>query len=271
MVVDSPSGPEQTLTPCPVQKGKMKAVLTPSPAPLPTPAPPTAQPHAPAQAPCAPKPKPQALPHAAASAVPSAPPPTSYAKAMASVPKPKFHTRPSLVVHLHHTSLATPLREVAQSKAPALVVACNEALSSEAQHANIWVSAAKWSPGGNLVVFTGPEMSLTQLQATHHIIVGTVEATLPTPTPLSSHSNVKWSKVLINAVLTGVTDVFFFFFFFGIKVYCPQHSYQTYMRNLHDGPHYRPCYSLLRVLMRLLNPYTAPQKRQIAKTAPADS
>ena len=31
------------------------------------------------------------------------------------------------------------------------------------------------------------------------------------------------------------------FFFFGIKVYCPQHSYQTYTWNLHDCPHYRPC------------------------------
>ena len=44
----------------------------------------------------------------------------------------------------------------------------------------------------------------------------------------------------------------------------------TYTRNLHDGPHYGPCYSLLRVLTRLLNPYAAPQKRQIAETAPAD-
>ena len=34
---------------------------------------------------------------------------------------------------------------------------------------------------------------------------------------------------------------FFFFFFFGIKVYCPQCSYRTYMQNLHDGPHYGPC------------------------------
>ena len=110
----------------------MKAIPTPSPTPLPTSAPPTAPSHAPAQVPHAPKPTPQALPCAAASATPSAPPPASYAKAVASMPKPKFHARPSLVVHLHHTSLAMPLREVAQSKAPALVAAYNEALSSEA-------------------------------------------------------------------------------------------------------------------------------------------
>ena len=55
-------------------------------------------------------------------------------------------------------------------------------------------------------MFAGPETSLTQLQAAHHIIVGAVEAALPTPTPLSSCPNVKWSKVLINTVPTGVTD-----------------------------------------------------------------
>jgi hypothetical protein len=87
-----------------------------------------------------------------------------------------------------------------------LVDMCNEALTSEARHANIWLSAAKWAPSGNLVIFAGPETSLTQLQSAHHIIVLAVEGTLLCASTLSSHPNVKWSKPLIGSVPTGVTN-----------------------------------------------------------------
>jgi hypothetical protein len=110
-------------------------------------------------------------------------------------------------MHLHHMSLTVPLWEVALCKAPMLVAACNQAFVSEPRHANIWVAATKWSPLGNLVIFMGPETSLIQLQAAHHLIVGAIEAALPTPTPLSSHPNVKWSKLLINSMPHRVTEV----------------------------------------------------------------
>ena len=61
-------------------------------------------------------------------------------------PSQSFMQGLAFVVYLCHTLLAMPLREVAQSKAPALIVAYNEALSPKAQHANIWVFTAKWSP-----------------------------------------------------------------------------------------------------------------------------
>jgi hypothetical protein len=110
-----------------------------------------------------PSPKPPAPPCAVASVAPSAPPPITYAKAIASVPKLKYHARPSLIIHLCQTSLIKPLQEVAQSKALLLVDMCNQVLSSKAYHTNIQVSAAKWSPIGNLVMLAGPKTSLTQL------------------------------------------------------------------------------------------------------------
>ena len=69
------------------------------------------------------------------------------------------------------------------------------------------VSATKWAPSGNLVVFAGPDTNLTQLQTSYHIITSAIEAALPEPTPLASHPNVKWSKLLINSVPTGATNI----------------------------------------------------------------
>ena len=187
MAVDAPSDHERTPTPHPTQKGKMKAVVTPPPAPLPVPTPPAAPcAQAQAQKPRAPKPKPSAPPAAAAPAAAPAPLPASYAKAAASAPKPKYHARPSLVVHIRKTVSSATLREFASTKAPVLVAACNEALGSEARYANVRVSAAKWSPAGNLVVFSGPETTSAQLSAAHHIIVSAIEGALPGPISLSS-------------------------------------------------------------------------------------
>ena len=56
-------------------------------------------------------------------------------------------------------------------------------------------------------MFAGPEMSLSQLQAVYHIIVRAIEAALLSLSTLSSCLNVKWSKGLINAVPTGVTEI----------------------------------------------------------------
>ena len=205
MAVDAPSDHKHMPTPCPTQKGKMKAVATPPPAPLPMPTPPAApRAQAKAQKPHAPKPKPSAPPIAVAPATAPAPPSASYAKAAASTPKLKYHARPSLVVHIHKTVSSATLWEFANTKAPVLVATCNEALGSEARYANVWVSAAKWSPVGNLVVFSGPETTSAQLTATHHIIISAIEGALPGPISLSSCPNVKWSKLLINAVPTGV-------------------------------------------------------------------
>ena len=106
--------------------------------------------------------------------------------------------------------------------------ACNEALQSDARHANVRVSAAKWAPSGNLVVFAGPDTNLTQLQTSHHIITSAIEAALPEPTLLTSHPNVKWSKLLINSIPTGATDI--------LPAITHEECHQALLR---DNPSYR--------------------------------
>ena len=171
-------------------------------------------------------PTPSALPSKASP--PHPPCPTSYAAAMAQQPKPKPVTRPSLVISLRHATLASNLKAQAQLQAPSLVEACNEVLQSDARHANVRISAAKWAPSGNLVVFAGPDTNLTQLQSSHHIITSAIEAALPEPTPLASHPNVKWSKLLINSVPTGATEI------------SPANTREEcHQALLHDNPSYR--------------------------------
>jgi hypothetical protein len=98
------------------------------------------------------------------------------------------------------------LQSKAMTPPPIIIDGYNEALTSEAHYTNVWVSAAKWAPLGNLVIFAGLETSLTQLQSTYHIIVTAIKGALLGTGTLSSHSNVKWSKLLIRSMPTGVTD-----------------------------------------------------------------
>ena len=190
-----------TLTPRPKEKGKMKAKVVPSPAPPPT-VPPTAQPPtASAQAPKAPK----ATQKAHASHTP--PPSPSYAKAAAPGPTwPKLVTRPSLMISLCNPQHHSTLQSLAMLQAPCLVEISNEALGSKACYTSVRLSAAKWSPLGNLVVFMGPDTTLTQLQSAHHLITSALKGALPGAASHLSCPNVKWSKILIRSVPTGVTD-----------------------------------------------------------------
>ena len=87
--------------------------------------------------------------------------------------------------------------------APALVEVCNDALASDPTHTNIQVSAAKWTPKGNMVVFAGPRVSCDALFATSHLLTAAVSQALPDNLKISSRLNVKWGKVLINSVPTS--------------------------------------------------------------------
>ena len=90
------------------------------------------------------------------------------------------------------------------------------------------ISATKWAPLGNLVVFARPDTNLTQLQTSHHIITSAIEAALPKPTMLVSCPNVKWNKLLINSIPTGATDILLAF------------SYEAcHQALLRDNPSYR--------------------------------
>jgi len=114
--------------------------------------------------------------------------------------------RPSLVLSLTHHMLASTLRTKAALAPPVLVDACNATLSADPTHTNVQVSAAKWTPKGNLVVFAGPSVSHDTLFATSHILMSAVSWVLPEDPKISSCLNVKWGKVLINSVPTGVSE-----------------------------------------------------------------
>jgi len=123
----------------------------------------------------------------------------------AKLPPPP--TRPSLVLALTHHMLSTMLKAKAVSiLAPALIEVCNNTLASNHIHANIWDSAAKWTPKGNLVMFASPGVSCDALFTTLYLLTTTVSWALPDNPKISSHLNVKWGKFLINSVSTGIIE-----------------------------------------------------------------
>ena len=177
--------------------------LSAKPAPAHKAAPPT--PSAPQKAPTS---------HAAAAAMSkpakSAPQGAGKAKAQTSAkpPKPTLPPpRPSLVLSLIGHTLDTTLKMQAGVLAPGLVGVCNDALASVLTFTSVRVSACRWTPKGNLVVFASPDMLRDQLSAASHLLTLAVAASLPDVSAhISSHLNVRWGKVLVNGVPTGVLD-----------------------------------------------------------------
>ena len=107
---------------------------------------------------------------------------------------------------LTYHMLSLTLKAKAESVlAPALVKVCNDALASNPTHTNVWVSAAKWTPKGNLVVFASPRVSCDALFATSHLLTAAIFRALPDDPKISSCLNVKWGKV-INSVPTSVVE-----------------------------------------------------------------
>ena len=107
-------------------------------------------------------------------------------------------TRLSLVLSLMHHMLSSMLQAKAVSVlALALVEVCNDMLSSDPVHANVWVSTAKWTPKGNLGVFTGPDVTHDALFATSHLLTTAISWALPDDPRISSCLNVKWGKCYI--------------------------------------------------------------------------
>ena len=115
--------------------------------------------------------------------------------------------RPSIVLSLMHYMLTSTLKAAAAMVlAPALVEVSNTALATTPQYAHIRVSAAKWTPKGNLVVFAGPGVSHNALFSAAHTINSAISKALPEDPHISTRLNVKWGKVLINSVPTSVIE-----------------------------------------------------------------
>ena len=196
----------RTLTPQPERKGKMKEAplhLTAKPAPAPKVPPPT---------PSAPQKAPTSYAAAAATSKPAKPALQGAGKAKAQTsakpPKPAPPPpRPSLVLSLIGHMLDTTLKTQAGVLAPGLVGVCNDALASVPTFASVRVSACRWTPKGNLVIFAGPDTSRDQLSTASHLLTSAVAASLPDASAcVSSCLNVRWGKVLVNRVPTGFTD-----------------------------------------------------------------
>jgi hypothetical protein len=85
----------------------------------------------------------------------------------------------------------------------------NNALTAS-PHNHVHISAARWTAKGNLVVTGGHTTSEQQLQlATTIITKAFTDAYSNTETPFSTpptRANVKWSKILINGLPTGVSN-----------------------------------------------------------------
>ena len=196
----------RTPTPQPERKGKMKE------APLHLMAKPAPAPKAPPPTPSAPQKAPTSYAVATAMSKPTKPMLQGAGKAKAQTsakpPKPAPPPpRPSLVLSLIGHMLDTTLKMQAGVLAPGLVGVCNDALASVPTFASIRVSACRWTPKENLFVFAGPDTSRDQLSATSHLLISAIAALLPDASArVSSHLNVRWGKVLINGVPTGVTD-----------------------------------------------------------------
>ena len=196
----------RTPTSQPERKGKMKEApphLAAKPAPAPKVPPPT---------PLAPQKAPTSYTMAAATSKPAKPASQGAGKAKAQTsakpPKPAPPPpRPSLMLSLIGHTLDTTLKTQAGILAPGLVGVCNDALASVPTFASIRVSACRWTPKGNLVVFAGLDTSRDQLSATSHLLTSAVATSLPDASArVSSCLNVRWGKVLVNGVPTGVTD-----------------------------------------------------------------
>ncbi|KAF8498979.1 hypothetical protein F5888DRAFT_1802400 [Russula emetica] len=141
------------------------------------------------------------------------PPPTKTPSAQPPTPKPTYASKasskpanPSLVIMLSH------LAGNADFTRPRPVEICtilNNALSAT-PHNQTHVSAARWTAKGNLVVTGGHLTAVQQLQLASPLITkaftNTFSTTVTPFTPPHTRANVKWSKILINGLPTGVTD-----------------------------------------------------------------
>ena len=128
-------------------------------------------------------------------------PSPSYASKAATKP-----SNPSIVVVLSHLPADHNLR---WSRPSEIYTTINNALSVTPHH-QVHVSAVRWTTKGNLIV-TGGHMTMAhQLQLTSPIIAKALtEAYSSTVNPIitpHTRANVKWSKILINGLPTGVTD-----------------------------------------------------------------
>jgi len=113
----------------------------------------------------------------------------------------------------------------------------NEALLTSLHH-QISIFAVRWTAKGNLVVIGGHNVMLHQLQ----LVVSTIMqmfakaySAAVNPTPPPTWANVRWSKMLINGLPTGVSNA--------QATFTPKECHQSLAAN-------NPSYSILPITQK---------------------
>jgi hypothetical protein len=131
------------------------------------------------------------------------PPPTPTTKKTYSAVAGSRSANVSIVVDLANMQFGL----MGRPRPPTITECINRAIKDSPIH-HIHISAVRWTAKDNLVVTGGPTVSAQLLQSASHIIADTLATAFSTPTttvPLpSTRANIKWSKILINGLPTGV-------------------------------------------------------------------
>ena len=128
-------------------------------------------------------------------------------------PKPTYASKasikpsnPSIVISLSHLA-RTP--DFSRPRPAEICPIFNNALLVSPTP-QLHISAVRWTAKGNLVVTGGHMATAQQLQLASPLLAqafASAYSTAVTPiTPPRTRANVKWSKILINGISTGVTD-----------------------------------------------------------------
>jgi hypothetical protein len=167
-------------------------------------APPGAPPRQPSAPPKSnPTPKPPAPPRAPAKPASSPPSRPSFASAA------RAPARPSLVIRATAAQTSDGDAILAVKRSPQEVVSyLNSALATSSHP--VTLSAARWTGKHNLVVTAGPDTTTHHLASSSRFISDALAPFFSldqsSPLPISVKENVKWSRILINGIPTGVSD-----------------------------------------------------------------
>ncbi|KAH9011832.1 hypothetical protein EDB85DRAFT_2159580 [Lactarius pseudohatsudake] len=128
--------------------------------------------------------------------------PKAEAKAPSYAGTAALPPRPSVVISLATTDWND------RRPTPAQVCSSINVALADSQHEQVRISAARWTARDNLILMGGPNTTAHQLQLSIPTIRKHFTEKLSRshdPTPIPIRPNLKWSKILINSVPTGVT------------------------------------------------------------------
>jgi hypothetical protein len=150
-------------------------------------------------------PRPSLLPHLVPRLSRLLPPPSRPTFASAA----RAPARPSLVIRAAASQTSDGDAILAVKRSPQEVITYLNAALATSPHP-VTLSAARWTGKHNLVVTAGPDTTAHHLTSSSRFISDALTPFLSldhsAPLPISVAENVKWSRILINGIPTGVSD-----------------------------------------------------------------